>query len=678
MNNRTLHILLCLLCYTTIALSNPANKEGIVELLVQAQQLEEEEKFDQSLAIYNEALSLALKQGQSDNLVYINKKIGAIYFKKKNYNKAKKYLKECLTLPSNTSHQADAHLNLALIYRKQSKKDSLLFHLQESVVIYKNLESSNDKFEAYKKAGILYKNNANYDKGLSLLLEAYDWFESQDNKPSLASVCNTIGAIQRIQQHYEIAEKYYRKSLQLREQLQDSFRIATAHNNLANLFKEAKQYDSATAHYQKAIDYNRDLKNSKELGRMYNNLASTYYLKEDHFNAQTYYKKALVFKKKERDTASLSNTYNELANLSLVSKDVRRAKQYLDSSTTYLPYAKGKEFELRYLEVASNYFKAIGDFKTANQYNESYLVLYKEVFSQKQSQTIQHLQEAFESKKNELKISELTRNNKEQKFKLASRDLLLEKKNLTIIAMLLFIAILLLLFYVFRQRQKRKENQAQLEKMSAVFKGEEQIKQRISKDLHDIITTSYDGIRLKVLSLKNKADIAPVADTIAREITDINQQIRLISHRLSPLGNRIAKEPLSEIIESQLGEFELYRKIYTDIQQPLPSVINHMKLSSQTNFYGIVLEILSNVEKHSKATRLELSHSQNDKELQFEFSDNGIGMHHNDQHKGIGMINIRKRVTLLGGTMHVMSSDSGTKTHIKFPIKENLSANEND
>jgi signal transduction histidine kinase len=97
-----------------------------------------------------------------------------------------------------------------------------------------------------------------------------------------------------------------------------------------------------------------------------------------------------------------------------------------------------------------------------------------------------------------------------------------------------------------------------------------------------------------------------------------------------------------------------------------------MTLEAQTNFYGILLEILNNIEKHSKATEVQIMHSIKDnKTLLFEFCDNGIGFK-NEQVKGIGLMNIKQRTKLLGGDYSIKDTENGTTININFPIKQNL------
>ena len=651
--------------------NNVSNKK-FTELLQQANNFEKQGDLNNAIKIYNKAVKLSSGNNSYYDANFIYKKIGLIYYKLKQYQSSKTHFKKVITKDSDSKNAADSYFNLVLIYRKEKEKDSLFWALNNSLMIYKKLEDSADKFSTYSKAGILFKQAGNYDSAITYLLLAYNGFEKYNNEPKKASICYTIGETQRLLGNLEIARKYLIESLNIRKQFSDTLKTSYAYNNLANLYKSEKNYDSAIANYKQGIEIQNGLKKKKEIGKMLNNLATVYFLTNKNKLALNTYKKALKVKKLEQDTLSIAYTYNELAFLAIKNNALNKAKLYLDSTKSYLSTISKKEIWLRYYEVQSEYHKTRYNYNVAYDFKVKQHQLYKELFSKEQSKTIQALQEEFESQLKLKEISELQTKNEQKKSIITIQKQILKNKNLLLLLFGLLILIFIGIYFFIKQKQKEKLQKLENKKLEEILEVQELVKNHISKDLHDIITTSYDGIRLKILALENAKNSKEIQKIIINDIKNINHEIRLISHRLSPLGNKIKEASLNDIIISQLSDFQHYRQIFVDLQLPLPEALNQMTLEAQTNFYGILLEILNNIEKHSKATEVQIKHNIKDtKMLLFEFCDNGIGFK-NEQNKGIGLTNIKQRAKLLGGDFTIKNTENGTSININFPIKKNF------
>jgi len=649
-------------------------KETDLSLLIEkAKKLESESNYNQAIKVYNEALQIAADQNLIADSGFIYKKIGLIYYRQKNYPKAMASFKKSIQLDSLSKNAADAHFNISLIHRRNGREDSLLYRLDQAVAIYKTLEDSEVKFRTFSKAGILYKNAGQYNSAVKHLLLAYDGFDRSNNPAGKANASNILGATQRLLGNLDIAEQYYKEALNLNLALQDTLQTSFSYIKIGNLLKEQKKYDSAVVYYERGVQFQDQITPKKEVGKMLNNLASVYYLMGNYTKANSTYLRALAAKKQEKDTLALAYTYNELAVLSIHNQRFKMARAYLDSSKTFLKSTNNKDVILRKYEIEAQYFKELGDFKNALEFQEKYTLLYETIFTENQSRIIQEFQEKFESDKKKKKIVDLSTSNKnkveiidDQKKDLRQKDILLA------LALVISLLGIVLYFYV-KQSRKSREKDLELQRLESIYEGQETIKESISKDLHDIITTSYDGIRLKILALSKAKNPAAVSQNIISEIKEINQEIRLISHRLSPLGDKIKSTSIREIITSQLSEFQYYRKIFIDVQLPLPEELDAMKLSSQTNFYGIILEALSNIERHSQATEVKIKHKRKpNKRLLFTISDNGVGFKSEPNKQGIGLLNMKQRTQLLFGEFKIKSTEIGTEVSLEFPIKENM------
>jgi signal transduction histidine kinase len=90
-----------------------------------------------------------------------------------------------------------------------------------------------------------------------------------------------------------------------------------------------------------------------------------------------------------------------------------------------------------------------------------------------------------------------------------------------------------------------------------------------------------------------------------------------------------------------------------------------------TAAYRILQEALSNVKRHAKASQVKVNISQEDRSLTLRIADSGIGMDTStlDDRSSLGLIGMRERATIVGGTFQIYSEiGKGTDIHVSLPI----------
>jgi signal transduction histidine kinase len=88
--------------------------------------------------------------------------------------------------------------------------------------------------------------------------------------------------------------------------------------------------------------------------------------------------------------------------------------------------------------------------------------------------------------------------------------------------------------------------------------------------------------------------------------------------------------------------------------------------------FRIMQESLTNIARHSKATRVEIVLRTTSESINFRISDNGIGITENEikSKKSFGIIGMRERAASLGGTLDIYrENDHGTGIKLIFPLK---------
>jgi len=94
----------------------------------------------------------------------------------------------------------------------------------------------------------------------------------------------------------------------------------------------------------------------------------------------------------------------------------------------------------------------------------------------------------------------------------------------------------------------------------------------------------------------------------------------------------------------------------------------------ETGLYRIVHEALNNVAKHARATRVTVQFRQEGDRVVVEIRDDGMGFNQIPlgsqlRRKGVGLLSMRKRTELMGGTFQIVSSPGrGTNVLIEIPL----------
>src|SRR5258706_1468674 len=153
-------------------------------------------------------------------------------------------------------------------------------------------------------------------------------------------------------------------------------------------------------------------------------------------------------------------------------------------------------------------------------------------------------------------------------------------------------------------------------------------------------------------------------------LNEVEKHLRRYSHELRPtilddLGWVPAIRFLADGVSKRAN---LSIQIETTIADRLPAPLEIV-------LYRIVQEALTNVAKHSRATRVVVRISRENRIVCCSIEDNGVGfdireVQKTPQRTGLGLIAIQERVTAIGGTLQIDSgAGHGTILSIRIPLE---------
>lgn len=200
-----------------------------------------------------------------------------------------------------------------------------------------------------------------------------------------------------------------------------------------------------------------------------------------------------------------------------------------------------------------------------------------------------------------------------------------------------------------------------------------QERNRIAREIHDSVghNLTAQSIQLENAQMWVKTDTTKAEDYLQKARKLGRNALQDVRHSVATLRSHPLKGQSLEVALSQLiQDFEQTTQIQLDSQiQLTPVSTTHLEIT----LYRVIQEALTNIYKHSQATRVRLSVTEDYGMIYLEIEDNGFGFNPAENTTGFGLEGMRERVTALGGVFHLMSQpDNGCKIEIKIPkVREN-------
>jgi signal transduction histidine kinase len=200
----------------------------------------------------------------------------------------------------------------------------------------------------------------------------------------------------------------------------------------------------------------------------------------------------------------------------------------------------------------------------------------------------------------------------------------------------------------------------------AVMASQENQRNEIGRELHDNLNQILGAAKLYIEMAKIDAEHHDFClDKSSLYIVQVIEEVRKISKRLiTPVYVLGLVESIDMLIEDLIQtsdiEVDYEHKGIDDVS--LDEIL-------ELNVFRIVQEQLTNIIKHSKATSVKISINSVAEKLTLSVQDNGQGAKPKTEIKGIGIINMKSRALLLGGTVTIKTNPGeGYLLQVEFPM----------
>jgi signal transduction histidine kinase len=294
-----------------------------------------------------------------------------------------------------------------------------------------------------------------------------------------------------------------------------------------------------------------------------------------------------------------------------------------------------------------------------------------------QSLALENKNKEFLQKQKEL---ELAQNESKLQHALAIN----ESQNKKLLFIIIIAGIITGCYGIFRYRQTeriRKQlalsltdlRQAQQQLIQAEKQNEAQnIRQRISRDIHDEVGATLSGVVLfseiarQKIDIQNNRDASEYLDHIYYNSKDMLEKMSDIVWAINPKNDSFEKI----IFKLKTYAIDLCEGKGIALHFAIGETLFHYSTSMQTrkNIYLLIKEALNNAVKYSMAGNINLSIKIVGAFLQIELSDDGKGFELQGQPVGNGIGNMQARAKELGSDL-VIKSSPGNGTRISLQME---------
>ncbi len=219
--------------------------------------------------------------------------------------------------------------------------------------------------------------------------------------------------------------------------------------------------------------------------------------------------------------------------------------------------------------------------------------------------------------------------------------------------------------------------QRQLRDLShRILNVQEEERKKISHELHDVITQTLVGINVHIAVLNQASVSNPVM--FKRQVSKTQALVKkavLIVHNFARELRPTALDDLGLIPALQVYMDKFMVDTGIRVSLTASAKIDESKTAVRTALYRIIQGALTNVARHSKASRVKVTIIALEKVIRLTIKDDGqgfqvVGNAGSKKKSRLGLISMRERAEMVGGSLHIESTPGGhTTVRVEIPVK---------
>jgi signal transduction histidine kinase len=589
--------------------------------------------------------------------------LGSIESRRGHLQNAQQFLQKSLAIAietGETNQRAKAMSTLASVLSQLGKYDSAT-HILNEIITLKNIDEE-ILISVYGRLGVNEKRQQQYAKAIGYYVKSLSISNAHHDSLASARTLANIGNIYLEQKDPEQAIEHYQKALKLLIPERHALSIAGILNFISDAYQTLGNYDEAERYLNQSLALIEKLNLPASEAHVLESLGILYFNRGQYNDASSVFNESLTLHRTLDSWSGLESVLLHLAECYLRTAQFEKAQATLDEGRK-IAEAHNHAIGLRSLyQLMSQLDSAKGDFNAAFAHYKRSVHFKDSLFTIEKARAVEEVNKKFEVQQNEKIIAEQKQVIRQQRA-----------KEIFFSALGCFILVFIGVTYFFIQRRERlkrtlEQDQQEKQKLLAIVMAQEEMQQRIARDLHDSFVQILSAAKINLETVSALSGSTPFSIKIQETAGIIDKachEARTISHQLLPYS--LEKYGLVTAIQELLDNnpkrgHETYAFSVTGIDGRLTGNIEII-------VYRIVQELINNIVKHACATQVLIFLSLENDRVILSVNDNGKGFLVNRAFYGAGLMNIESRLHSVAGIMRIESDrGSGTTTIIQIPL----------
>ena len=515
------------------------------------------------------------------------------------------------------------------------------FHYYNKSKLVCNETNDNEKIiYALLRMAIIQQAQADYSGSETIATEATTYFKSNTNPFYKCGVFNVLAVNYKHLFDFDNAIYYYNQAYNFAG---DELQKEAIKNNIAVLKMDKLEYQEAIRTLLPLTLKKKALNNDENSARILDNLGYSY-SKVGNIKGLDYINQSLKIKKRINDDFGMIASYLHL------SEYYKEKNVVLASDYALLAYEKSTK--INNTDYILESLALLIQTSTGNEsqtYSEKYIRINDSINKVRQKARNQFAKIKYDSKKE--KEENLTL--KTQKA-ITALELEQHKNRNLLLYSLMLIAILSTIFlYYFLKAINKKE------KIQTSYDTEIRIAKKLHDELaNDVYHTMAFAETQDLSSIQNKEILLNSLDTIYCRTRNISRENSSIVTGIEYIDG----------LKEMLSGFNT--EAVTILVNGLDTLNwNILERNKKIIIYRVIQELLVNMKKHSQCSLAVISFKVNEKRLQIDYSDNGLGAVSDKINSRNGLQNVENRILAIKGTITFDTKPGkGFKTSFTIPI----------
>ncbi|MCE7995167.1 MAG: tetratricopeptide repeat protein [Roseivirga sp.] len=527
--------------------------------------------------------------------------------------------------------------------------------------------------KAYQAKGVAHRMKGNLDEALNNLLESAELALDHQEFDLLAEAYLEIGTTYSTNDDLKNALIYENKAITLFRRLNKKQELAINLLNTGYSYYSMNQYDTALLYYTEAGPIFDSLRFT--IGQAYTlgNQALIFWKTGKTEVAERDLLQAIDMLIPLGDQYGIADYHNQLGNLYFESNRHTKAIYHLRTGLDIALKVDLKEQIRDASQLISQLYAGQQNYDSAYIYHQQYALFKDSLENAEQTREMADQRTTFEVNLREKEIDTLEQEKK------------LQQTYVIITITLLALSVVAILY--FRQRfhntklltiAERKEHDDKIKDLlknqetkalQSMVQGKEEERRHLAKELHNHLGSLLATVKVNLNGLESKDEAKQ--EKIIGLVDQACQDVRNLSHELHMgVSENFGLIPALKELTSHLQRSN-------DLQVQFSASIDNVLIDSQSEIliYRIVQELVSNVLKHARATKLTISLTgfEEGNLVNILVEDNGKGFEPeklNKESKGIGLDSLMEMIRKLDGEIEIDSSfKSGTTVSADIPFE---------